>query len=324
MKKHIKLSQLSIIFLLFIIFLAGCSKSKSDIAPPPVVPPTDTIVAPPPAAVSVFGNGVNLQPSYYNNGNPDFGWSLMKTQSKIKTVRIEIEPGYVTQATGWISGAIANGYTVIATYHKYKVLGSDDAAELTAAANWWKTNYATLSAAGPIIINLMNEWGSHNITADAYATAYNNAIAIVRTVYSGNIIIDIPGYGQETATAACAVKGCNAGQTKITDPKIILSAHIYPGGYNQAKGRYMIKTDLDDLASANRTCIIGEFGNDGGSGADWSGIVDYASTKKWAILAWAWNGDGGTMNMVSPPWVTNSSATAFTLSPYFNIVYTKL
>ncbi|MEJ7664848.1 MAG: hypothetical protein WKG07_37720 [Hymenobacter sp.] len=28
-----------------------------------------------------FGNGVNLQPSYYNGGNPNFGFSLMKQQA---------------------------------------------------------------------------------------------------------------------------------------------------------------------------------------------------------------------------------------------------
>ncbi len=65
-----------------------------------------------------LGNGVNLQPSYYNGGNPNFGWSLMKQQTKIKTVRIEIEPGYVSQAKSWIAQAKSNGYAVIATYHE--------------------------------------------------------------------------------------------------------------------------------------------------------------------------------------------------------------
>ena len=277
-----------------------------------------------PQLTASIGNGVNLQPSYYNGGNPNFAYPLMKGQSKIKTVRIEIEPGYVTQAKNWISQARSNGYAVIATYHKSAVLGSDAASELTAAGNWWKSNYSNLAASGSFTINLMNEWGSHNISPASYAAAYNAAISIVRTVYSGNIIIDIPGYGQETATAACAVKGCSSGQTKITDTKIILSAHIYPGAYNQGKGRALIKTDLDDLASAGRPCIIGEFGNSGGSGADWSGIVDYAKSKSWTVLGWSWNGDGGSMNMVTPSWASNGSATSFSLSSYFNIVYAKL
>jgi len=271
----------------------------------------------------VFGNGVNLQPSYYNNGNPNFGWTLMKQQTKIRTVRIEIEPDKVTQAKSWISQAKSNGYTVICSYHKASVLGSDNTADLNAAANWWKANYANLASSGSFTVNLMNEWGSHNISANAYAAAYNTAISTVRQVYSGTIIIDIPGWGQETATASAAAKGYNGG-TKINDTNYILSAHVYPGAYNQAKGRYLVKADLDDLASGGRPCIIGEFGNQGGSGADWSGIVDYAKLKGWTVLGWAWNGDGGSMNMVNPSWATNGGATSFSLSSYFSVVYNKL
>jgi mannan endo-1,4-beta-mannosidase len=269
-----------------------------------------------------LGNGVNIQPSYYNGGNPDFGWSLMKTKTKIKTVRLEIEPDKVTQAKNWIAKAKSNGYAIIATYHKSSVLGSDNTADLNAAANWWKTNYNTLG--GGFVVNLMNEWGSHNISPANFASAYNSAISIVRQVYSGTIIIDIPGWGQETSTAACAVKGCATGQTKITDTKIVLSAHIYPGAWNQVKGRYNNTSDIDDLASSGRGCMIGEFGNSGGSGADWSGIVDYARNKGWTVLGWCWNGDGGSMNMVTPSWATNGGATSFSTSSYFNVVYNKL
>ncbi|RKR05440.1 hypothetical protein C8C83_4788 [Flavobacterium sp. 90] len=271
-----------------------------------------------------IGNGVNLQPSYYNNGNCDLGWNLMKQNTKIKTVRIEVEPGQETNAKRWISEAKLNGFTVIVSYHKSSVLGSDSIAELNAAATWWKNNYSSLG--GNFIINLINEWGSHNITPAAYAAAYNTAITEVRKVYSGTIIIDIPGWGQETATAACAVKGCSTGQTVINDTKIILSAHIYPGAYNQGKGRYMNTSDIDDLASSGRPCMIGEFGNSGGSGADWSAIVDYAKNKGWTILGWAWNGDGGSMNMITPQFQSYTSGTAKTYnkSSYFNIVYNKL
>ncbi|NLP58412.1 hypothetical protein [Lutibacter sp. B1] len=43
-----------------------------------------------------LGNGVNLQPSYYNSGNVTIGWDLMKTYPGIETVRIEIEPDKVS------------------------------------------------------------------------------------------------------------------------------------------------------------------------------------------------------------------------------------
>jgi mannan endo-1,4-beta-mannosidase len=130
-----------------------------------------------------LGDGVNLQPSYYNSGNVNFGWSLMKSNTKIKTVRIEIEPTVsITTVKSWISQARSNGFSVIATYHKASVLGSDNVSDLLAAANWWKANYSSLASAGSFTVNLMNEWGDHNLTASAYASAYNQAIPIVRTV----------------------------------------------------------------------------------------------------------------------------------------------
>lgn len=293
---------------------------------------------------ALFGNGVNLQPSYYNNGDVEFGWSVMKEYSKIKTVRIEIEPDKVTQGQSWIAEAHANGYTVIATYHKYTVLGSDDPNEVQEAADWWLTNYKTLSSSGDIIINMMNEWGSHDMTPATYAAAYNSAISTVRQVYSGYIILDCAGWGQETATSVAAVKGTN-GATPITDDKIILSVHAYPNGYNAGLGHTLQASDLDNLATAGTLCIIGkaitlfllplvlicaltvgEFGSEPSSGpSDWQGIAKHATSLGWSILGWAWNGDGGSvMNMVTPSWASNATATSFEVNDYFALIYPLL
>jgi len=269
-----------------------------------------------------FGNGVNLQPSYYNNGNVNMGWSLMKSKANIKSVRIEIEPGKETQGKTWIAQAKSNGYTVIATYHKSSVLGSDSAAELATAGTWWKNNYSNLAAAGAIVVNVMNEWGSHNLSPNNYASAYNTAISSVRSKYSGRIVIDIPGWGQETAVAASAIKG--QGGTAINDTYIVPSIHAYPGAWNQGKNAWLAKSDVDDLGSAGRGVLVGEFGNGGSGSSDWSGIVDYAKTKGYNVLGWAWNGDGGSMNMVTPSWSSNPTATSFSTSSYFSVVYNKL
>jgi len=312
--------------------LGACNKSSKPPNPatdtvvtvppnmPPVPPPGKSN---PPSTDTLIGNGVDLQPSYYNGGNVSFGFALMQQSPNIKSVRIEIEPSIaISLAASWIKQAIDSGYKVIATYHKYTVLGSDDTTELDAAASWWATNYATLAAAGPITINLMNEWGSHNQTANSYAKAYNQAIAIVRQVYKGPIVLDCAGYGQETTVAANAVKG--TGGTVLSDTNIILSTHIYPGGYNQAKNHASQQSDLDDLASSGRSCIVGEFGNYPSGSADWMGMVNYAKSLHWAILGWSWNGDGGPMNMVTPAWDANATATDFSQSSYFTVIYSLL
>lgn len=103
-------------------------------------------------------SGVNLQPSYYNNGNVTIGWDTMKKYPQIRSVRIEIEPDKVEQGREWIRQANDHGYHMIVTYHKCAVLGSDDPGELLGAAQWWQTHYDYLSQAGDFDVNMMNEW----------------------------------------------------------------------------------------------------------------------------------------------------------------------
>lgn len=269
--------------------------------------------------VTTIGNGINLQPSYYSNVN--FGWELMRQYPAIKTVRIEIEPDKAAQAVRWISEARNEGYQVIATYHKHTVLGTNDAAELITAANWWKANCDSFGAG--VIINLFNEWGNHNISAANYAKAYNAALLILRTFYTGPVVIDLPGWGQETHTAYAAIKTAT---TRITDPDIILSAHVYRNSWNSATGQHLNKNDLDKLASCGRTCIIAEFGDAGDQNGqcDWAACVDHAKSKGWPVIGWCWNGDGEQSNMVSPAWKDDPGARQFTKSPFFNTIYGKL
>jgi mannan endo-1,4-beta-mannosidase len=324
MKCIFHMHHYALIVLLSFLLLSACEKNSLSSGGR-----ASALVQPQPQAITPqlsigLGDGVNLQPSYYNSGNVNFGWSLMKANTKIKTVRIEIEPTVsITTVKSWISQARSNGFAVIATYHKATVLGSDNVNDLLAAANWWKANYSSLASSGSFTVNLMNEWGDHNLTASAYASAYNQAIPIVRTVYSGTIIIDCSGWGQETHVAAQAILG-TAG-TKISDPNVLPSVHVYPNGWNQALSHNLQNSDLDDLASAGKGGIIGEFGNSPAGSVNWSGVVTYAkSSKGWTVLGWAWNGDGGSMNMVTPSWSSNATATSFSASSYFNTIYSLL
>ncbi len=266
------------------------------------------------ASAAGIGNGVNLQPSYYNNGCVNFAWPLMEG---ISTVRIEIEPDKVEQAKGWLREAKAAGKTIIATYHEADDLGSDNANDLMAAAYWWQDNYAALAAEASFTLNLMNEWGSHNQTASTFASAYNNAISAVRQVYSGTIIVDCAGWGQETHVAADA-------SSSIIDGSIMFSVHIYPAAWNSVTGQYVQNSDLDYLASVGgRPCIVGEFGNysSGKPGkCDWSAVVNHAKSKGWPVLAWAWNGCGTSMNMVTPRWKDDPDATSFSTNSYFTLM----
>ena len=174
----------------------------------------------------------------------------MRKYGNIRTVRIEIEPDKVTEGYSWIKQANEEDYNIIATYHKYSVLGSDNASDLSQAASWWVSNYPYLRGAGAFTVNLMNEWGSHDQSPSSFADAYNNAISMVREVYSDYVIIDIPGWGQETKTAGTA-------SAAIRDNKVVLSAHVYPTGWNSGGGHVLQASDMDDLMKTGRPCIIG-------------------------------------------------------------------
>jgi len=44
--------------------------------------------------------------------------------------------------------------------------------------------------------------------------------------------------------------------------------------------------------------MIGEFGTHGDGGVDVGSVVSRATQLGFPVLAWAWNGDGGNLNMV--------------------------
>jgi mannan endo-1,4-beta-mannosidase len=274
----------------------------------------------------LFGNGVNFQPSYQQNGDVDLGWTLLKTIGAVQTVRLEIEVTAVTAAVRWISEATSQGYTVIATFHSFEALddkrpASDDPKWMQRAVQFWSSNYKKLSAAGPFMINIMNEWGHKSIDPKTYADQYNSAIRTIRGFYPGPLIIDLPGYGQLAKVAADAVTGAG-GITPIQDRNIILSMHVYPQTYNGKAG--LTTADLDHLVETGRPCMIGEFGEDNKNpNTDWQAIVTYAKSLNWPVLAWAWDGDGEIMNIIYPefqPFVAGKTFPYSINGQYANVV----
>ena len=174
--------------------------------------------------------------------------------------------------------------------------------------------------------------GSHDQTAASYSEAYNAALPLLRAVYSGPVVIDIPGWGQETSTAASA-------SPLLLDDHLVFSAHIYPQAYNQAAGRFVTPADVQDLFQrAARPCIVGEFGGIAASssplfaaprgrgrgdrgqeeGCDVEAVVRAAKEVGFsAVYGWAWNGDGGGLNMLAPAWASEPTAAEYVETDYF-------
>ncbi len=270
-----------------------------------------------PAQVTSLKNGVNIQASYYNRGRVNIGWELMQAYPEIQAVRIEIEPYMAERAARWIREAHEYGYQVIATYHDSKRLGSDRAEDLLAAARWWRTHYTRLSSSGPVVINVMNEWGSHDQSPASYSSAYNEAIGIIREVYDGSLILDVPGFGQAARTAADAY-------SLLNDQDIIYSVHVYTNAYNTKQDRWLNEDDLAYLQASGASCMVGEFGDAMRGGADWCNLVDHCHKNAWPVFGWAWNGDGQQMNMIQPHWRQQPLANAYQPTPHMQVIIDRL
>jgi hypothetical protein len=262
-------------------------------------------------------SGVNIQASYYNNGNVNIGWELMAEYPEIEAVRIEIEPYRAHQARQWIKEAHEHGYQVIATYHDSEQLGTDDREVLMDAAEWWVENYESLSSTGPIIINIMNEWGSHEISSRDYADAYKEVIEIIRTVYEGVLIVDIPGFGQAIRIAADAFP-------LFEEQDLTFSVHVYTSAFNIEEKRWLSHDDLLYLDATGADCIVGEFCDTQTGGADWCSIIDHCYQSGWPLFGWAWNGDGGNMNMIEPHWDDEPLAESFEPTEFLQKIVNKL
>jgi len=138
-------------------------------------------------------------------------------------------------------------------------------------------------------------------------------------VYDGTIIVDIPGYGQETHVAADAAKN-------IDDDDVILSAHLYPVAYNNDQGRPLDVESLQYLHnnSGGFDCMVGEFGTRTDGNVNVTGLIEEAKSLGWPVIAWCWNGDGGDMNMITPYWGNGCTPKQLNKTDYFDIVYKQL
>ena len=268
---------------------------------------------------SILTNGINIMPFYANNGNVNIPFNLIhKYFSNIKTIRLEINPNYmnVTKIKNLIYNLFNNNFNVIVTYHDY--LGSDNLNDLLNVANWWKNNYNYISSNFPLIINICNEYGSHNLDYIHYSEFYNKAINIIRTIYTDWLIIDIPGYGQNTNVALQA-------SNFINDKKIVFSTHIYPMSWNNNQSRFMNTDDIDNLLNTNRPIIIGEFGTGEGN-TDVNKILLYAKSKRISLLLWG-AGDGTSepynMELFKPSWYINPLHDNYNYTTYFITYYSK-
>jgi mannan endo-1,4-beta-mannosidase len=143
-----------------------------------------------------------------------------------------------------------------------------------------------------ILINLANEWGNYELTAEYWENSYMKAIDKLRNAgIKTTLVIDAPAWGQN-------IKPIIQYGTDLLnyDPKknILFSVHMY-GGWNNAQD---IETAIQKTSDLSLPLIVGEFGYNFDNGnnnlkckADHRTILRKCQELGIGYIPWSWAGN---------------------------------
>jgi len=170
------------------------------------------------------------------------------------------------------SGTIAGKFVVIPASWNEGTTCSSDVATVRLSISRWVAQAAAWNAISRYsILNICNEWGpgNQNSAADlqVWTNEYINGIAAIRaTGYTGCIMIDPPGCGQDNLWCLGGYGySPNAAQALVnSDPQknVIIGQHVY-GFYESPPNitwQRNFATHVQDMANSGVCCCISEFG----------------------------------------------------------------
>jgi len=143
-----------------------------------------------------------------------------------------------------------------------------------------------------LLINIANEWGSHDVTSQHWLDSYTAAIAVLREAgIKTTLVVDAPGWGQNIKPVL------EEGQRLIqNDPlhNILFSVHMY-GSWNNAQD---ITKQMEAAKEKQLPLIVGEFGynyHDGQNNlkckADHRTILATCQNLGYGFMPWSWTGN---------------------------------
>lgn len=234
--------------------------------------------------------GVNYAHSWYKN---DLNTAIPKIAATgANTVRIVLSNGstYTKDSASTVSSIITlvKQYKMIAVLEVHDATGSDNAADLDKAVNYWiEIKNALIGQEKYVIINVANEWyGTWN--GAGWANGYKSAIPKLRSAgLNHTLMVDAAGWGQYPDSIR------DYGQSVLgADPNknTMFSIHMYEYAGGAAT---TIKTNIDNVLNKGLCLTIGEFGQYHTNGdVDEPYILSYTQQKKVGWTAWSWHGNG--------------------------------
>ena len=252
--------------------------------------------------------GANLAYAWYKNYGYERQMEAMQ-RAGANAVRVALSDGgkYKKDTYQTLQGMItkAESLKMVLIPEIHDATGSDDAAALQAAADWFvEMKDALIGHESTVIINIVNEWmGSWNKHSN-YAAGCKTAIQTLRNAGLKHcIMIDAAGWGQEVSSLTN-----KAQEIFDADPlkNIIFSIHMY--GTAGAPGR--VSSNINLMLNRNLAVCIGEFAwyhSDGD--VDEDAIISTCKDKNVGWLAWSWWGNGsglGYLDLVKDQYKENS------------------
>lgn len=143
-----------------------------------------------------------------------------------------------------------------------------------------------------LLINIANEWGDHNTSAEHWKESYKKAIAILRDAgYKTTLVIDAPGWGQDIYAIQKYGK-----ELLEADPEhnLLFDIHMYYS-WNDAE---KIDRELQKTYDMNLPLVVGEFGYDFDKGfnnlkcrVDHTVILRKCQELQIGYIPWMWTGN---------------------------------
>ncbi len=143
-----------------------------------------------------------------------------------------------------------------------------------------------------LLINIANEWGDHNTTAEYWKESYQKAIALLRNAgYKTTLVIDAPGWGQDISAVQKYGK-----ELLESDPEknLLFDVHMYHS-WNDAE---KINKELQKTHDLSIPLIVGEFGYDFDKGfnnlkcrVDHTVILRKCHELQIGYMPWMWTGN---------------------------------
>ena len=209
--------------------------------------------------------------------------------------------------------------------------GATDTGTLNAAVSFWTSQAANWTSYNNIaLFNIANEWGpcSDDPSPQDYQTGYIYAVQAMRQAgYTAPIVVD----------ASCSGEGIEslvnyAQAIEDADPlhNVVFSIHVYGSFYSDTPFcdgcGYQFAPAMKQLASLGVPVIIGEFGC---ANCDFTqpspvppdDIMKAGELYQFGWLAWSWDDNDCTFNLLGPCPPFQGYAWTFQLSDYgFDVI----